>query len=198
MLTPQQIVTRLLEGTLSAQQSLERLAQVDPGDKHQFIDAIIERSDLLQSSEPEPGSATTHYERGMDVIAELLSLVQKKYGLRLTHDIHNRIFSFSQTNIAKRDELSEDRKVGLIRLFVGLQAKSPEAAVQFLTRGLIDARTQLIFQVLAPYIDRRLMIDAAIQVDRIDILGKKSGWDDCLPHLTAAGRDAHLGGDLGL
>lgn len=198
MFSPQQIVTRLLEGTLTAQRSLERLAQVDPNDKHQFMDAMIERSDLLMSSGPEPGSATTHYERGMDVIAELLPLVQKKYGLRLTHDMHNRIFSFSQTNVAKRNELSEDRKAGLIRLFVGLQAKSPVAAVQFLTRGLIDARTQMIFQVLAPYIDRPLMIDAAIQVDRIDILGKKSGWEECLPHLTAAGRDAQFGSDLGL
>ncbi|AXH59856.1 hypothetical protein [Pseudomonas amygdali] len=198
MFTPQQIVTRLLEGTLTAQQSLERLAQVDPGDKHQFMDAIIDRSDLLLSSDPEPGSATTHYERGMDVIAELLPLVQKKYGLRLTHDMHNRIFNFSQANIAKRDELSEDRKAALVRLFVGLQAKSPIAAVQFLTRGLIETRTKLIFEVLSPYIDRPLMIDAAIQVDRIDILGKKSGWEECLPHLTAAGRDAHMGRDLGL
>jgi len=198
MLSPQQIVTRLLEGTLTAQQSLERLAQVDPVDKHQFMDGIIDRSDLLLSSDPEPGSATTHYERGMDVIAELLPLVQKKYGSHLTHDMHNRIFNFYPPSAPKRNELSEDRKAGLIRLFVGLQAKSPVAAVQFLTRGLIDARTQMIFQVLAPYIDRPLMIDAAIQVDRIDILGKKSGWEECLPHLTAAGRDAHMGRDLGL
>lgn len=195
MLTPQQIVTRLLEGTLTAQQSLERLAQVDPGDKHQFMDAIIDRSDLLLSLNPAPGSATTHYERGMDVIAELLPLVQKKYGLHLTHYMHSRIFIFSPTE--KKEELPESRKLGLIKFFVGLQAKSPVAAVQFLTRG-IDARTHIIFQVLAPYIDRPLMIDAAIQVDRIDILGKKSGWDECLPHLTAAGRDAYFGGDLGL
>lgn len=198
MLTPQQIVTRLLEGTLTAQQSLERLAQVDPGDKHQFMEAIIDRSDLLRATDPEPGSATTHYERGIDVLAELLPLVQKKYGLSLTHHMHNRIFKFSQTNVAKRDELSEERKVGLIKLFVSLQAKSPVAAVQFLTRGLLEARTQLIFQVLAPYIDRPLMIDAAIQADRIDILGKKSGWEECLPYLTPTGRDAHMGRDLGL
>lgn len=198
MLTPQQIVTRLLEGTLTAQQSLERLAQVDPGDKHQFMEAIIDRSDLLRPTDPEPGSATTHYERGIDVLAELLPLVQKKYGLSLTQHMHNRIFNFSPTNVAKRDQLSEDRKLGLIKLFVGLQAKNPVAAVQFLTRGLIDARTQLIFKLLAPYVDRPLMIDAAIQVGRIDILGKKSGWEECLPHLTAAGRDAHFGGDLGI
>lgn len=198
MLTPQQIVTRLLEGTLTAQQSLERLAQVDPVDKHQFMDGIIDRSDLLLSSDPEPGSATTHYERGLDVIAELLPLAQKKYGSSLTHDMHNRIFNFFPPSASKRNELSEDRKAGLIRLFVGLQAKSPVAAVQFLTRGLLDARTQLIFQVLAPYIDRPLMIDAAIQADRIDILGKKSGWEECLPHLTPTGRDAHMGRDLGL
>lgn len=198
MLSPQQIVTRLLEGTLTAQQSLERLAQVDPVDKHQFMDGIIDRSDLLLSSDPELGSATTHYERGMDVIAELLPLVQKKYGSHLTHDMHNRIFNFYPPSALKRNELSEERKAGLIRLFVGLQAKSPVAAVQFLTRGLMDTRTQFIFQVLAPYIDRPLIIDAAIQVDRIDILGKKSGWEECLPHLTPAGRDAHMGRDLGL
>ncbi|MBD8088864.1 hypothetical protein IFT48_02645 [Pseudomonas fluorescens] len=198
MLTPQQIATRLLEGTLTAAKAYESLYSASVDERQQFIANIIDRSDLLSNKDPEPGSATTHYDRGMEVLVELFSIPKIKGVSRLINPLHDKIFDHIPHSGQSKNTLKEPFRLGMIRMYVGLQERSPTAALRFLTGGLGGPRTRRMFSELAPYIDKPLIIDTAIGLETVDHLFKKSNWDDCLPHLSGTGRDAYIGRDLGL
>lgn len=197
MLSPQQLATRLLEGTLSAEKASTQNFDASVNDRQQFIDSIIDRCDLLNPGDPEQGSATTHYVRGMDVLVELLTLPRASGSTRIVNPIHGKIFDHQSPGLPQK-EMSAASKLGMIKLYVGLQAKSPEAAIRFLMYGLSANRTKRIFGELCLHIDKPLIMDAAVGSGRIDALYNKSKWSECLPHLTNTGRDAYFGGDLGL
>lgn len=198
MLRPQQIARRLIEGTLTAPKAVEHLKAVNNDEKFQFMEDIIFVCGLTSPDQPKLGSMATHYERGIDVLAELFSMTGNGMGLRLVNDSHAAFFRDVRSGPLERDRLPAHLQMALTHLYEHLQAKSPLAALNFLTRGLIQGRSEAIHTILAPSIDKALILETAVIAKRIDFLYNKMKWDECVPLLTSKGRDRFFSGELGL
>lgn len=195
MLNAQQISRQLLDRALSTEEALAHRDRLGNRDSHQFIDDIIFVSGLLN---PTDAAAVTRYDRGVEVLIDLLNLAGSPTRTKMVNNLQSAFFADVRSGALESDRIPPGQRLAMINLFVAFQSRSPLAALHFLSRGMDKGRNDRIFEILNPHIDKQLIIETAAQTRRVDLLFTRSRWLDCLPHLPSKFRDAHLAGDLGL
>ncbi|AXH59855.1 hypothetical protein [Pseudomonas amygdali] len=198
MLSAQQISRQLLGRTLSTEEALAHRDRLGHRDSHQFIDDIIFVSGLLNPIDPKLESAATRYDRGVEVLIDLLNLAGSPTRTKMVNNIQSAFFADVRSGALVSDSIPPSQRLALINLFIAFQSRSPLAALHLLSRGMDKGRNDRIYEILNPHIDKQLIIETAAQTRRVDLLFTRSRWLDCLPHLPSKFRDAHLAGDLGL
>jgi len=198
MLNAQQISRQLLDRTLSTEEALAHRDRLGNRDSHQFIDDIIFVSGLLNSTDPKLDAAATRYDRGVEVLIDLLNLAGSPSRTKMVNNLQSAFFADVRSGALVTDNMPPGQRLALINFFVAFQSRSALAALHFLSRGMDKGRNDRIFEILSPCIDKQLIIETAAQTRRVDLLFTRSRWLDCLPHLPLKFRDAHLAGDLGL
>ena len=198
MLNAQQISRQLLDRILSTEEALTHRDRLGNRDSHQFIEDIIFVSGLLNSVDPNLDAEVTRYDRGVEVLIDLLNLAGSPTRTKMVNNLQSAFFADVRSGALVSDNMPPGQKHALIKFFVAFQSRSAMAALHFLSRGMDRGRNDRIFEILNPHIDKQLMIEMAAQTRRVDLLFTRSKWLDCLPHLPLKFRDAHLAGDLGL
>jgi len=197
-LSPQQISRQLLDGKLNSQQALERRDKLKSAHQPQFLLDLVFVSGLLNPAEEKLGAIAARYERGLDVLVELLLHATSSVRTKLVNTLHQAIFDGVRSGVDISDNMPAGQKDALSQVYLGLQSRSAVAAMLFLSRGMDKGRNDRIFKYLDRCIDRELIIQEAIGAKRLDVLHQRSRWPECLPHLNGKARDAYFGGDLGL
>ncbi|RMT06482.1 hypothetical protein [Pseudomonas amygdali] len=199
MMTPQDIASSYINGKAPLSLVMNLLRSM-PSIRRDFVHEILFTTSLLNPNEHKLEGIARSFERGSNAMVELFAgnrTATKKEVARLVSDVQSIIYA-NDLGREPKGTLSDVRTKGIIQIYLSLQSKSPRAAHCFLAEGLSELRSKRIFEVLDRYIDKPLIIDAAMQAKSVDKLHKLSGWDDCLPHLSPKRRDAYLGKDLGL
>ena len=198
MLNPQRISRELLDHKISAQEALDHLAKVRSGDQHQFVDDIVFVTGILNPNVPKAGAVYARCKRGFDAVVEILNMAPSPARTKLVNNLHAAAFREVRSGVIQNDNLPESQKLGLVQLYEALQSRSALSAMYFLSRGMDKGRNDRILACLEPHIDKPMIIAAAVQEKRVDILYQRARWIECLPHLPEKSRDGHFAADLGL
>ncbi|MBD8088866.1 hypothetical protein IFT48_02655 [Pseudomonas fluorescens] len=200
MISAKKIASHYLDGGLALPHAMAHLRAVPSTERQDFMREILFTKSLLLPSQSLYEGLARSFDRGSNALVEIFAgntTATAKEVSQLVNDVQAIIF-WDDLKRQPRGELSDVRTQGLVQIYLSLQSKSPAAALALLTQGASEPRTGRIFNVLSKYIDKPLIIDAAIESKKADRLYKASGWDDCLPYLSPKKRDAYIGRDLGL
>lgn len=195
---PRKIARALLEGQITAPMSASLLMDVPTTDRRQFMESVVFISGLMVLNIEPGGSQQRYYDRGIEVIAEVLSLPRTTLGWMLSNDLQAVLFTDTKTGPLVSDSLTASQRVIIKRIFSDLQAKNITAASRLVGDGRLPGRSDQILKAVGQDIDKEGILHASILEKRVDQLFKKTAWRECLLFLSGQAKDKVISEDLGL
>lgn len=167
-------------------------------DRREFMESVVFISGLMMLNIEPEGSQRRYYDRGIEVIAEVLSLPRTTLGWMLSNDLQAVLFTDTLAGPLVYDRLTVSQKLIIQRIFVDLQAKNITAASRLIGDGRLAGRSDKLLKAIGQEIDKEGILQASIQDKRVDQLYKKTAWQECLPYLSGRAKDRVMSEDLGL
>lgn len=195
---PRKIARALLEGLITAPKAASLLMDVPTTDRREFMESVVFISGLMMLNIEPEGSQRRYYDRGIEVIAEVLSLPRTTLGWMLSNDLQAVLFTDTRSGPLASDNLTASQKLVIRRAFVDLQAKNITAASRLIGDGRLAGRSDKLLKAIEQDINKEGILHAAILDKRVDQLYDKTAWRECLPFLSGLAKDKLISVDLGL